>query len=182
MVGQENHFPKLAVHFDPRHHAAQLDGIVLAGRAGEADPVVAQNVPVATALEFARDPAAQVVLGAGDPADPPPRQVSQVGEVQIRLVAEDNFTSPHAGAEFAGADVVVFTGGADDGKTGRAGWQVQPKMALGRGLAAAVFGPVQTAGDQLDGGGIHQMDDALEAEGKLRTPPPAPKPGWSCCR
>jgi len=46
-------------------------------------------------------------------------------------------------------------------------------MALGGGLAAAMFGPVQTAGDQLDGGGVHQMDHAFETEGKARTAIPA---------
>src|ERR1039458_7989534 len=37
----------------------------------------------------------------------------------------------------------------------------------------AVFGPVQTAGDQLNGGGVHQVDHAFEAESKTRTAIPA---------
>jgi subtilisin-like proprotein convertase family protein len=40
-------------------------------------------------------------------------------------------------------------------------------------LAAAMFGPVQTAGDQLDGGGIHQVDHAFETEGEPQPALPA---------
>ena len=167
VVREKGHLPELAVHFDQCHHAAQLDGIVLAGRAGQADQVVAEDVPVAAVLEFAHDPAAEVVLGAGDPADAPHRQIGQMGEIQIRFVEEDDLPGPHARAEFAGAEAVVFPGGADDGKAGEEGLQVQAEMALGGGLAATVLGPVQTASDQLDGSGVHEVDGALEAEGEL---------------
>src|SRR6185295_13182871 len=38
---------------------------------------------------------------------------------------------------------------------------------FGGSLAPAVLGPVQAAGDQLDGGGVHEVNGAFEAEGKL---------------
>lgn len=65
VVRQESHCPPVSVHFDPGDHATQLDRIAFAGRAGEADQVVAENVPVAAVLELAHHPAAEVVLGAG---------------------------------------------------------------------------------------------------------------------
>ncbi len=91
-----------------------------------------------------------------------------MGEVQKRLVEDDDLPGPHARAEFAGAEAVVFAGGAADGKAGQEGLQIQAEMALGGGLAAAVLGPVPTAGDEWDGGGVHEVDGALEAEGELR--------------
>ena len=51
--------------------------------------------------------------------------------------------------------------------------QVQAQMTFGGGLAAAMLGPVQTAGDELNGGGVHQVDGALEAEGELGPTPMA---------
>ena len=42
-------------------------------------------------------------------------------------------------------------------------------MALGGGFAAAMFGPVQRAGHQLDGGRIHDVDEPLETEGEARS-------------
>jgi hypothetical protein len=36
-------------------------------------------------------------------------------------------------------------------------------MALGGGLAAAMFGPVQRVGDESNGGGVHNMDGDFEA-------------------
>lgn len=43
--------------------------------------------------------------------------------------------------------------------------QIKPEVALG-GLAAAVFGPVHTRGDQLDGRGIDHVDRVLESIGQ----------------
>ena len=130
-------------------HAAQRDGIMLAGRAGEADQIIAENGAVPTALELARDAAAEVVLGAGAPADAARVQVVSAGEVQRRLVEEDDFPAAPARAVFAGADVGVFAGGADKGEAGQEGLQVQAQMTLGGGLTTAMPGPVEAAGDEL---------------------------------
>ena len=62
----------------------------------------------------------------------------------------------------------MLGGGVHDGAAGQEGLEVEPDMAFGGGLAPAMFGPVQRAGHQLDGGGVHDMDEALEAEGEVR--------------
>jgi hypothetical protein len=46
-------------------------------------------------------------------------------------------------------------------------------MEFGSGFAPAVFGPVQAVGHQLDGGRVHDVNEALEAEGQLRATPRA---------
>src|SRR5665213_3287309 len=46
-------------------------------------------------------------------------------------------------------------------------------MTFGGGLATAMFGAGQTAGDQFNGGGVHQMDHPLEAEGEAWAALPA---------
>ena len=143
------------------------------GRAGQDDQIVPQDVPVDAVLKFAHDPAAEIILGAGDPEHVAGGQVGQMGEVHISLVKDDNLPGPHARAHFAGAQAFVFAGGVHEGEARQEGLQVEPEMALGGGLAAAMFGPVQTAGDQLDGGGVHQMNHPLEAEGKPRAAIPA---------
>lgn len=174
VVGQKNHFPKFAVHLDQGHDAAQPDGIdFFDGRAGQGDQIVAQEVPVHAVLKFADDPATEIFFGAGDPEHVARGQVGQMSEVHIGLIKDDNLPGPHTGAHFAGAEAFVFAGGVHQGEARQESLQVEPEMALGGGLAAAMFGPVQTAGDQLDGGGVHQMDHAFETEGKARTAIPA---------
>jgi len=174
VVGQENHFPELAVHLDQGGDAAQLDRIKLFGRAGQDDQVVAQNVSVRAGLKFSDHPALQVVLGTGDPEHLPHRQIGQMGEVQIRLVKDDNLPGPYARAHFPRPQVVVFPGGVHQRELGQEGLQIQPHMTFGGGLAPAMFGPVQTTGDQLDGGRIHDVNHTLEPEGQAR-PVPGPK-------
>ncbi len=172
--GQENHFPQFAVHLDQSHDAAQFDRISFGRRAaGQDDQVVPQDVSVGPVLESAHHPAAEIVFGAGDPEHVAGGQVGQMGEVHISLVKDDNLPGPHARAHFAGPQAFVFAGGVHEGEARQEGLQVEPEMALGGGLAAAMFGPVQTAGDQLDGGGVHQMNHPLEAEGKTRAAIPA---------
>jgi len=174
IIGQKNHFPKFAVHLDQSHDATQFDRISF-GRsaAGQDDQVVPQDMPIRPALKFADDPAAKIVFGAGDPKHVPGGQVGQMGEVYVSLVKDDNLPGPNARAHFAGAEAFVFAGGVHEGEARQEGLQVEPEMALGGRLAAAMFGPVQAAGDQLDGGGIYQVDHAFEAEGKPRSAVPA---------
>jgi hypothetical protein len=111
----------------------------------------------------------QVVLGAGDPEDAPHRKVGEVGEVHIRLVEDDDFTRLNTGAKLPCPDRVMLGGGGHDGATGQEGLEIEPDMAFGGGLAAAMFGPVQRACHQLDGGQVHDVDEPLETEGELRT-------------
>ena len=100
-----------------------------------------------------------------------------MGEVQIRLVEDDDLPGADAGAEFAGAFGVVVPRGVDDGEAGQKAVQVEPQMALGRRLAPAMFGPVHAGGDQLNGGRVDHMDDAPEAPGDALAPVAASKAG-----
>ena len=168
VVGQENHFPEFAVHLDQGGDAAQCDRIKLFRRAGQGDQVVAQNVPVRAGLKFLHHPALQIVLGARDPEHLPHRQVGEMGEVQIRLVKDDNLPGLYARTQFSRAQVVVFPGGVHQRELGQEGLQIQPHMTFGRGLAPAMFGPVQTPGDQLNGGRVHDVNHPLKSEGEAR--------------
>ena len=169
VVGQEHHGTKFTVHFDQGGDSAQFNGInFLHGRVGQNDQVVAEDRVLGAGVELADDAALEVVLGAGDPKDLACRQVGQRVEVHIRLVKDDDFTLVDIGAQLAGALGFMLGGGVHDGAAGQEGLQVEAEMALGRGLAAAVFGPVQGTGHQLDGGGIHDMDETLETESEFR--------------
>jgi len=170
VVRQENHFAEFAVHLDEGGDAAQFDGIMFGGGTGQGDQVVAQNVAVRSVLKFADDTALQVVLGAGDPADAPHRKVGQMGEVHIRFVEDDDFTRLHTGAKLSGPDGVMFGGGVNNGAAGQEGLEIEPDMAFGGGLAAAMFGPVQGTRHQLNGGRVHDMNEPFETEGELRAP------------
>ena len=64
----------------------------------------------------------------------------------------------------------MFAGRVPDGAPGPEGLQVQPPVALGGRRAPAMLGPVQAAGDPLNGGGVHQMDPPLEPEGQAGPP------------
>ena len=119
-------------------------------------------------LELADDAALEVVFRAGNPKDLAGRQVGQMGEVHIRLVEDDDFSRVDIGAQLAGPLGFMLGGGIHDGAAGQEGLQVEAQMALGGGLAAAMFGPVEGAGHQLDGGGVHDVDEAFETESEFR--------------
>ena len=170
VVGQENHFSQFAVHLDQRDDTAQPDRIDLErGRIGQQDQVIAHDVAVPTVLQPAHDSTLQIVLGAGDPEDFAHRQVSQMREVQIGFVEDHNLARLHASAQFMRPSVVMFAGGVHQGKMRQEGLQVEPHMALRGGFAPAVFGPVQTASHQLNGGRVDDVNQAFETKGKLRT-------------
>ena len=170
VVGQEHHLPPFTVHFDQRHDPAQLDRISPPGRPGrQLNQVVTKNVTATARLQFASDTAAQILLGTGDPEHLPLRQVGEVREVDVGFVKDDDLTGGHAGAQFVGSPVVVFAGGVDDSEAGQEGLQVEPHMTFRGRLAPAMLGPIQTPCDQLNGGRVHDMDQALETEGELRS-------------
>ena len=91
-----------------------------------------------------------------------------MGEVHIGLVEDDDFTRLDIGAQLAGPLGFMLGGGVHDGAAGQEGLQIEAEMALGGGLAAALIGPVDGAVHQLDGGGIHDMDEAFETESEFR--------------
>jgi hypothetical protein len=166
MVGQENHFAELAVHFHERRDAAQFHRIVFGGWASQRDEIVAQNVATSSVLKFSGDAGREVVLGTRDPKDAALGQVGQMGEVEASLVEDGDFTRLNTGAKLAGPAVVMLGGGIHDGAAGQKTLEIEPDMAFGGGFATAVFGPVQRACHQLDGGGVHHMNEPLETEGE----------------
>ena len=105
------------------------------------------------------------------------RQVPEVGVVEVSPVKDHDLTGLDPGADFAGAGAVVLLGHVDDGEGGQEALQVEPQMALGRRLAPPVFGPVHTAGDEFDGGGVDHMDGAAKAVGQPLAPAPITKGG-----
>src|SRR5208337_1974501 len=170
VIGQENHFPQLAVHLNEGDDAAQFDRINgLHRRIGQDDQVVPKNFSIDSVLKLAHDPALQIVLGASDPKDAPLGQVGEVGEVEVSLVEDNDFTRLNIGTKLAGPAVVVLASGVHDGAARQKGLEIQADMAFGSSLAAAMLGPVQRAGHQLDGGGVHDRDEAFEAEGEPGT-------------
>ena len=84
-----------------------------------------------------------------------------MGEVHVSLVEDDDFTRMDIGAKLAGADTVMLGGGAHDGAAGQEALEIEPDMTLGGGFAPAMFGPIQRAGHERDGGGVHDMNEAL---------------------
>ena len=169
VVGQENHRAQFAVHFDHGGDAAQFDGVNFSHRrVGQGNQVIAEDLALGAVLELADDAALKVVFGACDPKDLASGQVGQMGEVHIRLVENDDFTRMDIGTKLTGPLGFMLGGGVHDGAPWQEGLQVEAQMALGGGLAPTMFGPVQGTGHQLDGGGIHDMDEAFEAESEFR--------------
>ena len=63
---------------------------------------------------------------------------------------------------------------ADDGTAGQETLKVEPDVTLGRGFAASMLGPIQRTSHQLDGGSVHDLDEAFfETEGEARHVPAA---------
>jgi len=170
VVGQEYHWAKFAVHFDHRHDAAQFDGInFLDGRHGQGDQVIAENGALSSGLELADDSALEVVCGTRNPKDLASRQVGQVVEVEVSLVKDGDFARVNMGAKLARPLALVFGGGVHNGAARQEGLEVQPDMTFGRRLAPTMLGLVQGAGHQLDGGGVHDMNEPFETKGELGT-------------
>lgn len=169
VIGQENHFPHFSIYLDPRHDPAQDHRIVFDRRAGQRDEIVAQNMAEGAVLKSFDDPKLQVVLGSGDPEHFAPGEVGQMRKVHVSLVEDDDFTRMDMGTKLAGADVVMLGSGADDDAAGQETLEIEPDVAFGGGLAAAMFGPVQRAGHQRDRGGVHDVEQTLfEPKGKPR--------------
>jgi hypothetical protein len=160
VIGQENHFAQFAVHCHQGHHAAQSDGIILGGRAGQFDEIVTQDIAESSILNFSDDAELEVVLGAGDEEDFTLGQVRQMGEVHVGLVEDDDFARMNIGAKLTGADAVMLGGRANDDAARQEGLEVEPDMALGGRFAPAMFGPVQGVGHERNGGGVHDMNEA----------------------
>jgi hypothetical protein len=161
VVGEENHLLLASVDFDPGHDPAQLPRIIGEGLvAAQTDNLVAQDRTFNRAfIDHVED---EVVLGAGNPEDAALDQSPEVAEINVSLVEEDDLPGTNAGANLPGALGVVVAGRVNEGEAGQEAVEVEPQVALGRGLAAAMLGPVHARGHQLDRGGIDHMNHAAE--------------------
>ena len=96
-----------------------------------------------------------------------------MGEVHTSFFKDHNHPGLHARTQFVCPQIVMLAGGIHEGEAREEGLEIETDMALGGGFAPTMLGPVQTVGDQLDGGRVHDVNEALEAEGQLRAPPRA---------
>lgn len=142
-------------------------GVLLARLLGlQANQVIAQDRSLGAALDLALNAGLHVVLGPSHPEDAASREIGQMAKVHVSLVKHDDFALANVRADFPGPLIVVLFGGVDDGKAGQETLEVEPQMAFGGSLAAAMFGPVHAVGDQLDRGGVDNVNHALEAPSK----------------
>jgi hypothetical protein len=78
----------------------------------------------------------------------------EVEEINVGLVKQGGLAFLKVGAELLGAGVVVVASFLDDGAGGQEGLQVETKVQLGGGFAAAVFGPTHAVGGEGNGAGV----------------------------
>src|SRR5438445_3496951 len=169
VVGEENHFTHLAVHFDQGHYATQAERIGFSGgRTAQQDQIVAQDIALGSVLQPAHDATLQIILGSGDPEDLPHGQIGQMLKVHIGFVKDHNFPGLHACAQFVRPPVVVLSGAVHQCKAGQEALQVEPHVTLGGRFAPTVLGPIHTPSHQLNGGRVNHMNQALEPEGEAR--------------
>ena len=83
-------------------------------------------------------------------------------KVDVGFVKDDDFPCQNGCTEFSGAEVVIVVGCLDNGETRQEAADVEPQVEFGGGFASPVLCPCYAVGHQLDGGGIHCVNDALE--------------------
>ncbi len=103
-------------------------------------------------------------------------------EIHIGFVEDDNLPGLHTRANLPRPLGIVVTGGVNEDEIGQKTLEVEPHVALGCGLAAAMFGPVHARSNQLDGRGIHNVDRLAEAVGHAPAPTPTGKARGQCLK
>jgi len=164
VIGEEDQFLFTSVDFNQCGNAAHQFGVMLkgGGMAQGNDLITQDTTGGRQGVNYLAD---HIILGACDPEDSALKKIKEMGEVQIRLVEDDNFTGTNASTEFTGALDVVLSGGVDNGEAGQKAVEVESQMTLGCRFAPPVLGPVHAGGDQLNGRGINHMDNAPETPG-----------------
>jgi len=95
-------------------------------------------------------------------------------------VADAVMTSPLVDSSVVNrpdTSVSDLPGRVDEGEAWEEAVPIQTEMALGGGLVAAMFGPIQAGGDELNRRGIHDVDGGFEAVGQLWAAAPRPEGG-----
>ena len=136
-----------------------------------------QNLPRRLLQDLFHNVELVVLLGPRDPEDSAPGQVQQMGEVHISPVKQDDLARAQPGAHGPGVMPVGVPGRVEQEETGQKTLQVQAQMTLGRGLAAAMLGPVQTRGDEFDRGRINDVNGAGEPPGPAAARARPPRAG-----
>ena len=167
IVGQKNHHPPLAMDLYPGRHSAHHLRIILTGFFILKDhQIIAQNVALGL-LEQPLDTAqGHVLFGPGDKINAPQGQVKEVGQIDVSLVKQYDFTLFEGGAHFAGSFGVIVPSRVDDGKTGQKTLQIQAHVTFGSRLSPTMFSPIHAVGDQSDSARIDDVDNAFETSGK----------------
>ena len=167
IVGQKFHHSPLPIDFHPGRHPAHRLGIILTGFFVLKDhQIIAQNIALGL-LEQPLDTAqGHVLFGPGDKEYAPQGQVKEMGQIDVSLVKQYDFTVLEGGAHFAGSFGVIVPGRVDDGETGQKTLQIQAHVTFGGRLSPPMFGPIHAVGDQSDSGRIDDVDNAFETPGK----------------
>jgi len=161
VISEEDQFLVTPVDFNQSGNAAHQFGVMVErGGMAQGNDLIPQDAT--GGRQGVNHLANHIILGACDPEDPTLEKIEEMGEVQIRLVKNNNLTGTNTSTEFTGAFGVVLSGGVDNGEAGQKAMEVESQMALGRRFAPPVLGPVHAGGDQLNGGGINHVDDAPE--------------------
>src|SRR3990172_1680928 len=163
VVGDEGHDRILPVDLDNSHDPPKDFGIISATLVAlENDQVVAQDVSSRFAKQALSTAASHVVLGACNPKHPPLRELEQMLEIHVGLVEEDDFAPAHTGAQFSRTFTIALTRRIDDGEPRQERLQIQSQVHFRCRLPASMTGPVDTVRNQLDRGGVDNIDHTLE--------------------
>ena len=167
IISQKFHHSPLAINLHPCRYPAHRLGIILTGFFVLKDhQIIAQNIALGL-LEQPLDTAqGHVLFGPGDKVNAPQGQVKEVGQIDVGLVKQYDFTGFEGGAHFAGSFGVIVPGRVDDGKPGQKTFQIQAQVTFGGRLSPTMFSPIHAVGDQTDSGRIDDVDNAFETTGK----------------
>src|SRR4029077_10071005 len=102
------------------------------------------------------------LLAAGYPKHPIVIEHTQVDEINVGPIKDNDLARLDSGADFRGANTVGGLGRFDQDKARQQTVEVQTHMELGGGLAPTVLRPVDAGGDQRNGAGVHHMNDATK--------------------
>jgi len=164
VVGHENHLDICPVDFHQGGNASQRDRVSLPGLVhNHFDDFVAQYTPVAGRLEGADHTAVHVVLGPANPPDAPFGKFIEVIELCVGFIKHGDFTALELVAKRLGLRAVMMLGGIDNRALRKKALQVEPQVAFGGSLPAAVLGPVHAVGYQLDRCRVHRVNGFVEA-------------------
>ena len=166
VIGQELHLPFRAIDlYEGANTAHPLRVLSLkSSLTGEDHLLIGKDLRVGRGPTL-HDGEEMRAFGARDPEDAPQEELKEVIEIHVGFIKDNDLTGLNTRAEFPCSLGIVVTGSVDENEAWQETLEIQPHVALGRGLASAMLGPVHAEGHQFDGGGIHQMDRLAEAMG-----------------